>query len=191
MLQNDENRHVFMAIAIIILVTSPVFILLFPPFIANTLHHTGTDWHIHVPGVAYLLYGIAFIFMALSPGIISILDMTKKSIVFAMIFLFLSGISFYIASGPYISLTNDGISYRAIFSAENHTHLWDDIEKANYYEVPSDEGFSKYEFYFKDGTSIELPENGHISLLRRQIKLKVEINRKQITEINRSENAFH
>lgn len=177
MLRNDENRHVFMAIAIVILVTSPVFILLFPPFIANTLYHTGADWHIHVPGVAYILYGIAFLFLALLPGIISILDMTKKSIVFGMIFLLLSGISFYFASGPYISLTNDAISYRTIFSSEKHTHLWEDIGKANYYVVPSDEGFSKYEFFFKDGTSIELPDNGHISLLREQIRGKVQLNR--------------
>lgn len=175
MLKNDENRHVFMAIAIVILVISPVFILLFPPFIANTLYHTGADWHIFVPGVAYLFYGIAFLFLALSPGIIFILDITKKSIVFGMFFLLLSGISFYIASGPYISLTNDAISYRAIFSAEKHTHLWDDVEKANYYEVPSDEGFSKYEFFFNDGTSLELPENGHITLLRGQIRLKVPV----------------
>ncbi|MCZ2259574.1 hypothetical protein [Sporosarcina sp. G11-34] len=175
MLQNDENRHVFMAIAIVILVTSPVFILLFPPFIANTLYHTGADWHILVPGVAYLFYGIAFLFLALTPGIIFILDMTKKSIVLGVIFLLLSGISFFIASVPYISLTNDGISYRTIFSTEKHTHLWDDIDKANYYEVPSEEGFSKYEFFFKDGTSIELPENGHISLLRGQIRLKVPV----------------
>ena len=175
MLQNDENRHVFMAIAIVILVTSPIFILLFPPFIANTLYHTSADWHIFVPGVAYLFYGFAFLFLALSPGIIFILDMTKKSIVFGMIFLFLSGISFYIASGPYISLRNDEISYRVLFSAEKHTHLWADIEKVNYYEVHSDEGFSKYEFFFKDGTSIELPENGHITLLRGQIRLKVPV----------------
>ena len=62
-----------------------------------------------------------------------------------------------------------------LFSKEKHTYTWDEVEKANYYEIPSDEGFSKYEFFFVDGTSIELSENGHIGLLREHIRLKVPV----------------
>ena len=166
MLKNYEARHIFMAIAIVILVISPVFMLLFPAFMANTLYHTAEDWHIFVPGVGYLFYGIGFLFLVLSPAIIFILNIGRKSLIFGLVFLILSSLSFYIASGPYTSLTSESISYRVLFSTEKHAYSWDEVEKAIYYEIPSDEGFSKYEFFFSDGTSMELSENGHIAELR-------------------------
>lgn len=175
MFKNYEARHIFMAIAIVILVVSPVLLLLAPAFVANTLYHTAEDWHIFVPGVAYLFYGIGFLFLVLSPAIIFILNIGKKSLIFGLFFLLLSGISFYIASGPHTSLTNNSISYQLLFSTEKHSYSWDEVEKAIYYEIPSDEGFSKYEFFFSDGTSMELSENGYIAELREQIRLMVPV----------------
>lgn len=175
MWKDYEARHLFLALGIVILMVSPIFLLLFPAFIANTLYNTPEDWHIYVPGVAYVFYSIGFLFLVIAPAIIFILDIRKKSIIFGMTFLLLGGVFFYIASGPYKSLTSNSISYRVLFSTEKHTYSWEEVEKVVYYEIPSEEGFSKYEFFFSDGTSMELNENGHIRLLRENIRSKIPV----------------
>ena len=100
MIKDYEAKHIFMAIALVILVISPVLLLLTPAFVANTLYNTAEDWHIFVPGVSYIFYGLGFLFLVLSPAIIFILNIGKKSLIFGLVFLLLSSLSFYIGSGP-------------------------------------------------------------------------------------------
>lgn len=165
-MNNYEPRHTFMAVALVILLLSPLLILLLPSFVANSLHHTVGNWYVFVTGASYIGYSIGFLFLFLSALIIFLLNRSKISLGISAICILLSGVSFFIAAQCYTSLADNSISYSEIFSKEKHTYSWDEIEKVVYNEVPRNEGFPKYEFYFKDGGKIILAENGVVESLK-------------------------
>lgn len=169
MKKNYETRHIFMAIAIGILLLAPVFILLMPLFVANTLYYTPRNWYVFVSGTSYFVYSIGFMFLFLSAMILFLLASRKSSIYISIACLLLGGVSFYVASQNYIAIGDASISYRETFSKVNHSYPWSEIERVIYNRVPRSEGFSEYEFYFNDGNNMILPENGIVKGLRDSI----------------------
>ncbi|WP_207196633.1 hypothetical protein [Peribacillus sp. TH24] len=81
--------------------------------------------------------------------------------------------SFYVASQSYKSLSEDSISYSTLSSLKEYTYSWEDVENINYYEGNDDE-FSEYVFFFNDGNSLSLSENGYIKKLKFMIIIKAE-----------------
>lgn len=160
-----ETRHVFMAIAIVILLISPILLLIIPENVADTLYFSPDNWGVIVPGNGYVLYIVAFLFLLLASAILFLLDIKKLSIIMSLVFLLASGASFYFASATYTTLSDNSISYRTLFSQEKHTYHWDEIEKAVYYDRLPRDGFPTYEFFFIDGNSMTLTENGHVKEL--------------------------
>lgn len=171
MIKDYEMKHIFMAIAICILVVSPIFIFLLPTFVANTLYHTPDNWYVFVSGKSYGVYSIGFLFLTLSPLALFLLaDRNRKySILTSIAFLLLSGLSFYVASLNYTSLATDSISYREMFTTENHSYSWSEIDQVIFHRAQEDEGFSEYEFRFNDGNELTLVENGTVRGLRDSI----------------------
>ena len=91
-----ETRHLFMAVAIALLLLSPVFILLAPLFIANTLYHTPESWYVFVSGMSYLVYGIGCFFLVLAVFMLFLLAGQKFSIIVSLALLIrLAGVSLY------------------------------------------------------------------------------------------------
>ena len=168
-----ETRHVFMAIAIVILLISPILLLIIPANVADTLYFSPDNWGVIVPGNGYVLYIVAFLFLLLASAILFLLDIKKISIIISILFLLASGVSFYFASATYIALSDDLISYRTLFSQKKHTYHWDEIEKAVYYDRLPGDGFPTYEFFFIDGNSMTLSENGHVKELSGGIRGRV------------------
>ncbi|WP_210597339.1 hypothetical protein [Bacillus suaedae] len=152
---------------------SPVLLLLIPSFVANTIHHTSGSWHVIIPKEGYITYGVAFIFLCLAPFIVFIYDMKKKSIIIALILVFFSGVFFYLASFHFISIGGKSIMYREGYFKEEYHYSWDDVKKAEYYEVPRSDGFSTYNIFFEDGNTVSLKENGIVRNYRRAIYAKL------------------
>jgi hypothetical protein len=169
-MRNYETRHIFMVLAFAILLLSPLFVLLLPSFVANSLYITTETWYVFVSGTSYIVYSVGFLFIFLSLLIIFLLNRSKTSLYISLVCILLAGASFYVAAQNYTSLAYDSISYREIFTKEKHTYAWDEIEKVVYNEVPRDENFSNYEFYFNDGEKLILVENGLVEALRGFIK---------------------
>ena len=176
-----ETRHLFMAVAIALLLLSPVFILLAPLFIANTLYHTPESWYVFVSGMSYLVYGIGCFFLVLAVFMLFLLAGQKFSIIVSLALLILSGASFYIAAQNYTSLADDSIAYRTIFSKEQHVYAWGEVERVVYKHAPNADTFAEYEFHFNDGNKMTLTENGIVRGLRdgirnrlRQENIKIE-----------------
>jgi ABC-type transport system involved in multi-copper enzyme maturation permease subunit len=169
MIKDYETRHIFMAIAICIAVISPVLILVLPTFIANTLYHTPDNWYIFVAGKTYGVYSIGFLFLTLSPFALFLLAGRKFSVLISIAFLLLSGLTFYVASLNYTSLATNSISYREMFTTENHTYSWSEIDRVIFNRMHEEDGFSEYEFHFNDGNEMTLVENSIVSGLRDSI----------------------
>ena len=174
MIKDYEMKHIFMAIAICIAVVSPVFILLLPTFVANTLYHTPDSWYIFVSGKSYGVYSLGFLFLALSPLVLFLLAGRKFSIIISLVCLLVSGLSFYTASQNYTSLAANSISYRELFKTEQHSYAWSEIDRVIYHQVKDSEGFSEYEFHFKDGNELTLVENGVVSGMRTSIRNRLK-----------------
>ncbi|QUW20549.1 hypothetical protein JSQ81_11835 [Sporosarcina sp. Marseille-Q4063] len=169
MIKDYEPRHIFMAIAICIAVVSPVFILVLPTFIANTLYRTPDNWYIFVAGKTYGVYSIGFLFLTLSPFVLFLLAGRKFSVLISLVCLVLSGLTFYVASLNYTSLSTNSISYREMLTTENHTYSWSEIDRAVFHQAKEDEEFSQYEIHFNDGNQLTLVENGTVRGLRDSI----------------------
>ena len=169
MIKDYETRHIFMAIAICIAVVSPVIIFVLPTFVANTLYHTPDNWYIFVAGKTYGVYSIGFLFLTLSPFALFLLAGRKFSVLISIAFLVLSGLTFYVASLNYTSLSANSISYREMFTTENHSYSWSEIDRVIFNRAYEDEEFSKYEFHFNDGNELTLVENGVVRGLRDSI----------------------
>ncbi|WP_210468334.1 hypothetical protein [Sporosarcina sp. 6E9] len=160
-----ETRHVYMAIAIVVLLISPILLLIIPSNVADTLYFSPDNWGVIVPGKGYVAYIIAFLFLLLAPATLFFLDIKRISIIFSLIFLLTSGVFFYYASLTYTALSNDSISFRTLFSQEQHIYLWEEIDKAFYYDRLPGDGFPEFVFIFIDGNRLRLTENGHVKEL--------------------------
>jgi hypothetical protein len=154
-----------MAIAIVVLLISPILLLIIPSAVADTLYFSPDNWGVIVPGEGYVAYIIAFLFLLLAPAILFFLDIKWISIIFSIIFVLASSVSFYYAALTYTALSNDSISFRTLFSHEKHTYPWEEVEKAFYYDRLPGDGFPEFEFFFLDGNSMKLTENGHVKEL--------------------------
>ena len=170
-----ETRHVFLAISIVVLLISPILLLIIPANVADTLYFSPDNWGVIVPGKGYVLYIVAFLFVLLASAILFVLDIKKTSIIISTFFLLASGVSFYFASTTYIALSDDSISYRTLFSKELHIYHWDEIEKVFYYDRLPGDGSANFEFFFIDGNSLTLTENGHVKELSGGIRGKTVV----------------
>ena len=56
-----------------------------------------------------------------------------------------------------------------MFTTESHTYSWSEIDRVVFHQVYNSEGFSEYEFHFKDGNELILVENGIVRGLRDSI----------------------
>lgn len=167
------SRHIFMILAIAILLLSPVFVLLGPLFIANTLYHTSGNWYVFVSGASYIVYSVGCLLLFFSALILCLLDSSKPAIYMGIVSLILGGFSFVIAAQNYTNLADESISYRDIFSKEQHTYSWDEIERVVYKRIPRSKGFPKYEFHFTDGNKVILAENGIVERFRETIESRL------------------
>ena len=168
-----EPKHTFMLIAIGILALSPFLLLPFPLFIANTLYHTPDSWYILIAEKTYSVYGVGCLFLFIAAAILFLLDRSKTAIYVSIFCVLLSGLTFYTAAQNYTSLSNDSISYRALFTTQQYTYGWDEIERVVYKKALPGEGFSEYELYFIDGNKMILVENAYVRELNRALHTRL------------------
>ncbi|WP_339252429.1 hypothetical protein NSQ43_01410 [Sporosarcina sp. FSL W8-0480] len=171
---NNRARHIFMVISIVILIMSPLLLLPLPTFIASSMHGL-LAWVVFVPGKAYLLYGFGFLFLFGSAFILFLLDLSKIAKISSIAALLIS-IAFY-ASAPqnYALFADDSIAFRESIWKDRQSYTWDELEIVNFDLSVID--FPKYEFRFKDGKEIALPENSHIRVFRSAIEGKLKEHR--------------
>ncbi|WP_339253626.1 hypothetical protein NSQ43_05170 [Sporosarcina sp. FSL W8-0480] len=164
MLNKNEPRHFFMAITLGLLVISPVVLVLIPSFIANSLYEKPNSWVVVVPAKVYLLYGIGIIFLIIATSLLWTLSVNRISKWLAALCILIS--IFFIADGAgrYVGVASDGILFKQGMSEANQHYTWDKIERVVYRQYPHDGGFPKFDFYFKDGEKITLPENRHMRI---------------------------
>ncbi|SET16915.1 hypothetical protein SAMN05216389_106142 [Oceanobacillus limi] len=179
-----ETRHLFMAVAIAILFLSPVLLLLLPSFVANSLHNTDGSWFVFVPGGSYAVYGVGALFLIFAALLPFLLRIKKSSLLLAFICAILSVICFHIASQAYTSISDQSISYRYLFTSEEHQYSWDEIDRVVYNRIPKEEGFSDYEFYFSDGAKLQLKENGQLAELKSTIYKRLRKEEIRVEEVN-------
>ena len=170
MIKDYETRHLFLAAAIVILVLSPVVLLVLPTGVIGALYHSKSQLVIYVMGKSYLVYAAGLFFFFLSVFVIFLLWGKKSVVLVSLTCLVLSGFSFYIAAQHYISIGSDKLSYRMLFSSEEHNYHWKEIERATYYKDEYEKVTPTYEFIFSDGNSITLPENNYLKEYRHFIR---------------------
>ncbi|MDN4608470.1 hypothetical protein [Sporosarcina highlanderae] len=164
MLSRNEPRHIFMAISFGILVVSPVFLLLLPSFIANSLYQEPSTWVIVVPSKVYLLYGVGVLFLIIATSLLWILSVNKKSKWLAAICILISILFVAEGSGHYVRVSTEGISFKRGVVEANQHYAWDKIEQVVFRQIPQEGGFPKFDFYFRDGEMVTLPQNRHMHL---------------------------
>lgn len=160
MVKDYDTKHIFLAIAICIGISAPVFLVFVPQVIANILYQTRAIWHMYVPGNVYWVYGIGFLLLFLAVFLPYVLNVNKISIVIAILFVPLSMFLFYAGSQAFQSLSDDEITYREIFSSDTHTYQWEDLQDIQY--ITPEKGPPTYEFVFQDGNTLTFRENGYL-----------------------------
>lgn len=171
MFKNYEARHIFLAIALGVLVISPFLLLPLPTFVATNLHNP-MGWVVILPGKAYLLYALGFICLFASSLILFILNLSKAAKISSLISLLLSVFFFAGAVQKYTSLADESISFRESIWSDRHSYAWEEVESVKYHQAT--DGFPKYEFHFKDGNQVTFSENGHIRMWRTAIEGKLK-----------------
>lgn len=179
MLRKSEGREWFLAIAMGIFILTPIFTLLFPRAIANTLHHSSSHIVLYVTNGSYIVYFIACVLFFTSVLLVYLLWGNKSSIYLSIGALLLSGLCFYMASQHYIAIGTDAITYNPLFSTKEHAHQWEDIEQVFYKRGSAEDSRWQYEFTFRDGEKLTVIENGYIEEIKHLI-----INRLKEENIN-------
>ncbi|MBB4826635.1 small-conductance mechanosensitive channel [Sporosarcina luteola] len=173
MLNQNEPRHVMMAISIGVLLLTPVFLLAVPMFIAKSLHELPTSWVVLAPAKGFLFYGIGLLFLFIAFFILFLLRLNKTA-------KWISAFSFllctlFIAEGTqrYIGVASDYLSFKRGLFASEQRYPWSEVELVTYREFPEEGGFSKFDFHFTDGEIMILPENGQVRYLHNSIRKKL------------------
>lgn len=177
-----ETRHIYMALAICLALSSPVLLIVLPQLIASTVYHVDGLWHVFVPRENYYLYGLSLIFLLIGLMVLFLWDIHKKSILFSVISVIFSFGFLYVGALSYQSLSEEGISYRTLYPFSNHQYQWHEIDKV-YYLLAEDDGFSQYKIVFKDGSQLTLINNEYFHDIKKAFyarlkEIGVQIERK-------------
>lgn len=153
-------KHIFLVIATCVVLFSPIYILLMPNLVAETIYYDRNSFLTYVPSANYWVFGISIYLFALCFVLLGLLKSWKFSIPTALIVLALSGCTFYFASLSYVSLNQDQISYRTMFSIEKEIYKWEELSKVSYYMVEQNsDKLPYYNFYFNNGEMFTIKEN--------------------------------
>ncbi|WP_210471364.1 hypothetical protein [Sporosarcina sp. 6E9] len=169
-MRDYETRHLFLAAAIVLLILSPFVLLVLPTGVIGALYHSKSQLVLYVMSKSYLVYAAGLFFLFLSVFVIFLLWGKKSVVLVSLTCLILSGFSFFIAAQHYISIGSDKLSYRMLFSTEEHTYHWNEIERGIYYEDEHEKVAPTYEFVFTDGNSVKLPENDYLQEYKYMIR---------------------
>ncbi|WP_062351918.1 hypothetical protein [Bacillus kwashiorkori] len=184
--RNYEPKHVFLALAICVLLSTPILLIIIPSTVANIIYTNEHVWHIFLPGDSYLVYGIGCLLIIIALFIIAIADIKKSSIITGIIGLVFAFTSFYFAAQAYKIFSDEGITYRTLFPYEQNSYKWNEVETITHYrDMSGDE--SKYEFIFHDGIKLEIPENEYFRLIRNKVSNRMYSMDKEIIEIRINE----
>ncbi|MFE6169901.1 hypothetical protein ACQKND_04940 [Viridibacillus arvi] len=172
--QSYETRHIFMVLAICTLLISPLFVLLVPFGVAETIYYQYGVHLVYAPSINYWVYGAGWFLIILGLSILFLLKINKTSIVVAFVCLIGSGVLFYGASKSFVTITDDSITYRGVFAKEESKYEWNEVSKATYYSMSEmDPETSYYEFQFKDGEVLTLKENAKVGEVKGLIEYSV------------------
>ncbi|WP_066300126.1 hypothetical protein [Bacillus sp. FJAT-29937] len=163
--KNYQPKHVFLAIGICIAVSSPFLLIFAPQTIADSVYYTkGIYQVVFVPGENYIVYGIGLFLLIIAAMIISIFDIRKFSIILSFVFVCLSIIPFWMASQSFKLISEDGLSYRTLFSKQDLSYSWSEVEKVIYYKGEKGD-FPEYEFLFIDGNQLKFKANAYFQMV--------------------------
>lgn len=162
-----DKKHIFLAIGACIVLFSPVYLLIIPLAVVNTLYYKKGIWITYAPTENYVTFGVSLFLIVLACLVLGFLGIRKWTVGAGVFCVLLSSLVFYIASLSYITLSGEEISYRTLFSKEKQSYSWEDIEKLVYYvKLPEDDELSYYEFYFKDGQMMKMKQNSYVTNLQ-------------------------
>lgn len=163
-----------MAIGACIAILSPVFLIIVPLVVVNTLYDKRDIWITYVPGVNYAAFGVGVFFLVLGCALLWLFDVRKWTVSVGILCLILCGFTFYAASLSYVTLSDEEISYRKLFSKEKQIYDWRELDKLLYYEkFEEDKELSHYEFHFKDGQVLTIKQNSFVTGIQGSISSKV------------------
>ena len=168
-----EIKHVFLAAGLCIALLTPFLFFLTPGSIANILYFRDGAWIVQAEKDTFYIYAAAYLLLILAPFIIAALDITKRSILLFSICLLASGTAFYIGAQPYVSISSETINFRQLFSFEEHSYEWMDVEQIIYYMAEQDKP-GHYEFHFRDGSSAILENNPAFIVADNRLQQKLE-----------------
>lgn len=176
MLDQNEPRHVMMAITFGVFLLSPVFLLTAPIFIAISMHGVPDSWVVLAPAKSYLFYGIGLLFLFIACFILFLLRLNKTSkwisAVCVLVFIL------FMAEGTqhYVGVATDDVSFKRGMFASEQRYPWSEVEVVTYREFPKEGGFPKFDFHFTDGDVMTLPETEHVRRLHNAIREKLTKN---------------
>lgn len=163
-MRNYGPRHVFMAIAICLLLFSPIIWLLAPVIVTETAYYVRDGLFTYVYPRSYWIYGIAVGALVAAPLILWLANVKKWTVFVALSMLVVSGVCFYGAALGYFQVTEESIVYRYPFESETQQYEWNDVEEVIYHVRPPEaEDPSWYTFRFKDGDSTEVNETRFVT----------------------------
>jgi len=148
-----------MALAICLLLFSPIIWLITPIIVTETAYYVRNGLFTYVYPASYQIYGVAVAALVAAPLLLWLANVKKWTVVTAVLLLAASGYCFYGAALGYFQVTEEEIGYRSPFQTELQTYEWTDVEEVIYHTRPPEaEDPSWYTFRFTDGQSTEINE---------------------------------
>lgn len=162
-----------MAIGISIVLFSPILLLFVPQTVANSFHYTEKLWYVFTPGVNFAVYAIGFLLLFISSMLLFILDIKKFSMILSLILASSALVCFFVASQSYKSLSEDFISYSPLFSFNDYTYAWNEVDSVILIDYKR-EGYSEFKFVFTDGNSMKLRYNKYFRAVQTRFYDKLQ-----------------
>ncbi|MFS0861093.1 hypothetical protein [Fredinandcohnia sp. 179-A 10B2 NHS] len=178
----SEKRHIFISLAVVIAVSIPFAVPLFPFIISDVMYASKETWFIQTPKASYFLYGGGFLLWLLAAINIYYFNVSKTSVIAGLLIFILSVIPITLGIYHYKELSDDGVSYSEIGAFEQKHYPWEQVTKIVYHLEKERGKRSLIEFRFSDGNMVGFLRDSEFS--NDYYKLQEKISDHQIEYVS-------
>lgn len=167
------NRYVFFVIGTCLLVCSPILIFIIPRMIPITFYFVKYTWVYYVPMETFIVFAIGIALLIICCAILFFGKMRRWAIVSSGLLFCIALFMFYGSSRCYLTMADDGFTYRGLFEYEKQHVGWENVTQIERIEVPvGKSGNATYLVSLDNGDVLSFKEIPHVQEKRSKMRVK-------------------
>ncbi|WP_042473483.1 hypothetical protein [Bacillus ndiopicus] len=173
MVNNMSYRYAFFVIGTCLFIFSPLIVFLIPRMIPMTFYFVKYTWVYYVPTETFTVFAIGLAVLIMCCAFLFFGKMRKWSVITSSILLLAAIFIFYGSSRCYITMDDNGFTYRGLFEQQKQYAGWENVTQIERIEVPAGKsGNATYKVSLDNGKVLSFKENPFVQESRSKMRAK-------------------